>query len=101
MTTETYLRSPSASDDELRATFTPVFDAVAVGNVDRERSRIFPRDEVRRLQEAGFGVLRIPVRDGGFGASLQQTFALLADLAVADPNVAHVFRNHLAFVEDR
>lgn len=101
MTTETYLRPPSASDDELWATFTPVFDAVAVGNVDRERSRIFPRDEVRRLQEAGFGVLRIPVRDGGFGASLQQTFALLADLAVADPNVAHVFRNHLAFVEDR
>lgn len=45
--------------------------------------------------------MRIPREDGGFGASLEQTFALLAGLATADPNVAHIFRNHLAFVEDR
>ena len=40
------------------------------------------------------------IRDG-FGASLEQTFLLLADLGEADANVSHIWRNHLAFVEDR
>jgi alkylation response protein AidB-like acyl-CoA dehydrogenase len=98
---ETYLRRPSASDDELWSHFAPMFVSIAEANVERERLRDFPHEQVRWLKDAGFGTLRIPKEDGGFGASLQQTFTLLADLGVADPNVAHIFRNHLAFVEDR
>jgi alkylation response protein AidB-like acyl-CoA dehydrogenase len=98
---ETYLRRPSASDDDLWSRFAPTFERVAQGNVERERTRDFPHEQVRWLKDAGFGVLRIPKEDGGFGASLRQTFALLAGLGAADPNVAHIFRNHLAFVEDR
>ena len=98
---ETYLRRPSATDDELWSRFAPTFEFIAEGNVERERARGFPHEQVRWLKDAGFGTLRIPREDGGFGASLQQTFALLADLGAADPNVAHIFRNHLAFVEDR
>lgn len=98
---EAYLRIPSASDDELWSRFGPVFESIADGNVERERTRTLPHEQVRWLRDKGFGTLRIPKEDGGFGASLRQTFALLADLAAADPNVAHIFRNHLAFVEDR
>ncbi|MET4432543.1 MULTISPECIES: acyl-CoA dehydrogenase family protein [unclassified Mycolicibacterium] len=98
---ETYLRHPSATDDELWVRFGPVFEFIAEGNTERERDRTFPHEQVRWLRDEGFGTLRIPKEDGGFGASLQQTFELLADLAAADPNVAHIFRNHLAFVEDR
>lgn len=98
---ETYLRYPSASDDELWSRFGPVFEFIAEGNTERERDRTFPHEQVRWLRDEGFGTLRIPKEDGGFGASLRQTFELLADLAAADPNVAHIFRNHLAFVEDR
>ena len=98
---ETYLRPPSATEDELWSRFGPTFEFVAEANVERERAREFPHDQVRWLKDAGFGALRIPKEDGGFGASLRQTFALLADLGTADPNVAHIFRNHLAFVEDR
>jgi alkylation response protein AidB-like acyl-CoA dehydrogenase len=98
---ETYLRPPSATDDELWSRFGPTFEFVAEANVERERAREFPHDQVRWLKDAGFGALRIPKEDGGFGASLRQTFARLADLGTADPNVAHIFRNHLAFVEDR
>ncbi len=98
---ETYLRRPSATDDELWSRFAPTFEFIAEGNVERERARGFPHEQVLWLKDAGFGTLRIPREDGGFGASLQQTFALLADLGAADPNVAHIFRNHLAFVEDR
>lgn len=99
--TSTYLAQPTASDDGLFSVFRPVFDRIAQGNLDRERERVFPHEQVRWLADVDFGTVRIPAIHGGFGASLEQTFALLAELAEADPNVAHIWRNHLAFVEDR
>ena len=100
-TTATYLRAPTAGLDDLRARFRPLFERVAWGNLERERSRVFPREQVRWLTDAGLGLVRIPEEHGGLGASLEQTFILLADLAEADANVSHIWRNHLAFVEDR
>lgn len=100
-TSRTYLRTPTADRDLLFARFSPLFAQIAEGNVDRERSRTFPYTQVDLLKTNGFGLLRIPEEFGGYGASLEQTFDLLAALAAADPNVAHVWRNHLAFVEDR
>ena len=100
-TTTTYLAEPTASDDGLFAVFRPVFDKIAQGNLERESGRVFPHEQVRWLADVDFGTVRIPAAHGGFGASLEQTFALLAELAAADPNVAHIWRNHLAFVEDR
>ena len=97
----TYLREPTADIDTLRARFGPLFERVADGNVERERSRVFPHEQVRWLSDAGLGTVRIPEEYGGLGASLEQTFALLADLGEADANVSHIWRNHLAFVEDR
>ncbi|MCV7254817.1 acyl-CoA dehydrogenase [Mycobacterium hackensackense] len=97
----TYLQTPTADLDELQAQFAPAFQKIAEANLERERTRTFPHEQVRLLNEAGFGTLRIPVARGGFGASLQQVFLLLADLGEADANVAHIWRNHLAFVEDR
>jgi len=97
----TYLSTPTADLDELRAHFAPVFAKIAEGNLERERDRVFPHEQVTLLNEAGFGTLRIGTDRGGWGASLQQVFLLLADLGTADANVAHIWRNHLAFVEDR
>jgi alkylation response protein AidB-like acyl-CoA dehydrogenase len=97
----TYLAPPTADTAELRAFFQPVFDKVAEGSAQREQDRALPREQVRWLTEAGFAALRIPAGRGGFGASLRQVFALLADLGAADANVGHIWRNHLAFVEDR
>ncbi|MET0452426.1 MAG: acyl-CoA dehydrogenase family protein [Mycobacterium sp.] len=97
----TYLATPTANVDDLRARFRPVFASIAEGNVQRERERILPHEQVRWLNDAGFGTLRIPEAHGGLGASLEQTFALLAELGEADANVSHIWRNHLAFVEDR
>ncbi|MDH2414157.1 acyl-CoA dehydrogenase family protein [Nocardioides sp. CER19] len=97
----TYLEPPTAVLEELVHRFQPVFDRIAEGNVQREQQRVFPYEQVEWLKEAKFGTVRIPVSRGGFGASLHQTFWLLALLAEADANVAHIWRNHLAFVEDR
>ncbi len=96
-----YLQPATADLDDLRAQFAPAFQKIAEANLERERDRTFPHEQVRLLNEAGFGTLRIPADRGGFGASLQQVFLLLADLGEADANVAHIWRNHLAFVEDR
>jgi alkylation response protein AidB-like acyl-CoA dehydrogenase len=96
-----YLREPTARLDELRSRFRPFFERVAEGNVERERSRVFPHEQVRWLNGAGLGTVRIPEEHGGLGASLEQAFVLLSDLGEADANVSHIWRNHLAFVEDR
>lgn len=92
----TYLREPTARTERLQTRFSPLFERIAEGNVERERFRTFPNEQVRLLNDAGLGVVRIPVEYGGLGASLEQTFALLADLGEADANVSHVWRNHLA-----
>jgi alkylation response protein AidB-like acyl-CoA dehydrogenase len=97
----TYLQRPTADVTELEAHFQPIFDEIAADSRDRERHRVFPHQQVQSLNEAGFGTLRIPKQSGGFGASLEQTFVLLVRLAEADANVSHIWRNHLAFVEDR
>lgn len=96
-----YLRKPTAQTATLRARFGPLFARIAEGDLEREQSRVFPHEQVRWLGEAGLGTLRIPEEYGGLGASLEQTFTLLADLGEADANVSHIWRNHLAFVEDR
>ena len=96
-----YLRRPTADANELHSRFGPVFDRIAAASLEREQGRVFPHEQVRWLNDAGFGTLRIPEEQGGFGASLEQTFLLLADLGAADANVSHIWRNHLAFVEDR
>lgn len=98
---DTFLAPPTADTAELHALFDPVFATVAEGSAERENGRVLPHEQVRLVTTSGFGRVRIPVEHGGYGASLRQTFELLADLGAADPNVAHVFRNHLAFVEDR
>lgn len=95
------LQPPTADTAELERRFQPVFDRIAEGSVERERGRVFPHEQVAWLNEARFGTVRIPQSQGGFGASLEQAFLLLADLGAADANVAHIWRNHLAFVEDR
>lgn len=96
-----YLRPATAREEDLLKRFQPVFDRIAEGNIARERNRTFPYEQVQWLKDADFALVRVPEEFGGWGASLEQTFYLLALLAEADPNVAHVWRNHLAFIEDR
>jgi alkylation response protein AidB-like acyl-CoA dehydrogenase len=96
-----YLRPATAREEALVERFQPVFDRIAGGSIERERNRTFPFEQVQWLKDADFALVRVPVEFGGFGASLEQVFYLLSLLAEADANVAHIWRNHLAFVEDR
>ncbi|CKI18575.1 acyl-CoA dehydrogenase family protein [Mycolicibacterium smegmatis] len=65
----------------------------------RDATRESPAGDVRRLQQAGVPALRLPTELGGRGIPLARLFAFAAELADADPSVAHALRNHFWFVE--
>ena len=94
----------AASTDRLAAArerFAPLFAEIAAGAASREASRELPVDEVRRLAAAGFGALRLDVSEGGGGLTAGELVELLIDLGAADANLPQIWRNHIAFVEDR
>jgi alkylation response protein AidB-like acyl-CoA dehydrogenase len=80
--------------------FRPLFAEIARGAAERDRARILPHEAIAALKAAGFGAVRIPVRNGGAGASIPQLFRLLIELAAADSNLPQALRAHFAFVED-
>ncbi|WNJ93799.1 monooxygenase [Bosea sp. 685] len=83
------------------ALFRPIFARIAEGAVAREHERRLPFEEVAWLKQQRFGALRIPVEFGGYGLDHAGFLRLLIELAAADSNVAHLFRGHIAIVEDR
>lgn len=89
------------TDAELDEVFTPIFERIAAGAVDREIDRRLPYDEVGWLKEKKFGALRVPVAHGGYGVSVRQLFRLLIDLAAAESNLPQALRVHWSFVEDQ
>ena len=99
----TLASSPVAPVDyaSLAGRFRPIFVRIAAGASAREQDHQLPYEQIKELTAAGFGALRVPVADGGLGASLPQLFRLLTELAAADSNIAQALRGHFAFVEDR
>ncbi len=61
---------PSQRYDELASRFRPLFQRIRAGAVERELARRLPLEEIRQLKHSGFGALRVPVADGGAGATL-------------------------------
>ena len=90
---------------ELRLPGTEAFDSlladIAAGARDRDLNDENPHQQVETLKHAGFGTLRLPAEFGGPGFSVRQLFSTVIDVARADPIVAHIFRTHFWFVEER
>jgi alkylation response protein AidB-like acyl-CoA dehydrogenase len=90
---------------ELRLPGTDAFQSlladIAAGARDRDLNDENPFDQVTALKRAGFGTLRLPAEFGGPGFSVRQLFSTVIDVARADPIVAHIFRTHFWFVEER
>ena len=89
------------TDHELDDLFTPVYQRIAAGTVQREMDRTLPFEPVRWLREAGFGRLRVPREYGGFGVTLPQFYRQLIALGRADSNLPQALRGHIGFVETR
>ncbi|MBB6627092.1 acyl-CoA dehydrogenase family protein [Nocardioides sp. KIGAM211] len=86
---------------DLRATYAPLLEEIAAGTVQRELDGELPTEQVRRLKEAGFGAVRVPVEHGGRGADLVELTQLWINLATADANLPQALRGHFALAEDR
>ena len=93
------LAAPAPQFETLAARFRPIFARIAERTAEREHDRELPFDAVGWLREARFGALRVPVEHGGFGASVEQFFALLIELAEADSNLPNIFRAHFGQIE--
>ena len=84
---------------------SPEFDdllaEIRAGAKDRDLNDENPFDQVDALKRAGFGALRLPPELGGPNFSVRQLFSTVIEVAAADPIVAHIFRTHFWFVEER
>ena len=96
---ESPVANGAVTDAWLLAAFEPVFDRIRDGALEREAGRRLPHEEIGWLREAGFGKLRLPVEDGGYGASVEQLMLLLIRLGAADSNVVQALRGHVGFTE--
>ncbi len=92
---------PTEVSAELHSRFAPLLERIAADARLHERERSLPYEEVRELAAAGFGSLRVPVSEGGAGMTLAEFFGLLVEVGAADSNQPQIWRNHIAFVEDR
>ncbi|GLK54182.1 alkylation response protein AidB-like acyl-CoA dehydrogenase [Methylopila capsulata] len=73
--------------------------AVAEGASERDATRTLPFAQIDLLRAARFGALRLRKEEGGAGLTLRELLSVVIELAAADPNVAHIVRNHFGYVE--
>jgi alkylation response protein AidB-like acyl-CoA dehydrogenase len=97
MSTTTSTPAIRPGSDEL----TALLARIAIGAEERERELKPPFEVIGWLKAAGLGRLRVPLEEGGGGASLRELFATVIALAEADSNVAHILRTHYWFVEQQ
>jgi alkylation response protein AidB-like acyl-CoA dehydrogenase len=81
--------------------WTELLARIGAGAKDRDLNDENPFDQVTALKRAGFGTLRLPTELGGAGYTVPQLFSAVIDVARADPIVAHIFRTHFWFTEER
>jgi alkylation response protein AidB-like acyl-CoA dehydrogenase len=81
--------------------WTELLAGIGAGAKDRDLNDENPFDQVTALKRAGFGTLRLPTQLGGAGYTVPQLFSAVIDVARADPIVAHIFRTHFWFTEER
>ncbi|MEE7493401.1 acyl-CoA dehydrogenase family protein [Methylobacterium oryzae] len=90
--------TPDAEGDHL-VDLEQVFLEVGRHASLRELERTHPLEQLDLLRAVRFGAMRIGGDAGGRGATFRQLLASVIALGDADPNVAHIFRNHFTFVE--
>lgn len=90
---------PSSHAGSTEAGRAALFARIGEGAAERDRERRHPYDAIGWLKEARFGAIRLPRENGGEGASVRELLFEVIALGSADPNVAHILRNHFVFVE--
>jgi alkylation response protein AidB-like acyl-CoA dehydrogenase len=93
-------RRPAAGDAAtLFARADTLLPQIGEGAAGRERDRILPFEEVRRVAEAGLLTFRIPKAHGGPGGSVRDAIRFVTSLASVDSNLAQALRPNFGLVE--
>jgi alkylation response protein AidB-like acyl-CoA dehydrogenase len=79
--------------------FGALVDTIRVDASRRDLEREHPFDAIDLLKGARFGALRLPAGEGGGGGTIRNVHEAAMQLAEADANVAHIYRNHFTIVE--
>ncbi|MGV9797139.1 acyl-CoA dehydrogenase family protein [Mycobacterium sp. NPDC003449] len=77
-----------------------LIDHIADGAIGRDERDELPYEAIEAIKRARLGAIRLPVEQGGGGASLVDVYKLFIDLGAADSNVAHIVRSHFGVVEN-
>ncbi len=72
---------------------------IADGAAQRDAQREQPFDVIAEVKATGFGAGRLDADYGGGGATFVETLDTAIQLGAADPNVAHIWRNHHVALE--
>lgn len=78
-----------------------VIDAIRGGAAAAKREGRSLHATIDLVRSSRLGALRVPLAEGGGGATVREYYATLIDIAEADADVAHILRAHYWFVEDR
>ncbi|MBJ6360534.1 SfnB family sulfur acquisition oxidoreductase [Paenibacillus sp. GCM10012307] len=88
-----------ASDEEAIEAARTFADSIKASASGRDRHRILPFDELRKLSESGLNGLLVPKQYGGPGvstAALIETFKMISE---ADASIGQISQNHHIFVK--
>ncbi|MGH3642138.1 MAG: acyl-CoA dehydrogenase family protein, partial [Mycobacterium sp.] len=77
-----------------------LIDYIAEGAIGRDERDELPYEAIDAVKRARLGAIRLPVEQGGGGASLVEVYKLFIELGAADSNVAHIVRSHFGVVEN-
>lgn len=90
---------PPASIAELQRRAAALLPEIAEGAAQRERERILPYAQIRRIAEAGLYTWRVPFEHGGPGGTITDLIRFVIDVAAVDSNIAQALRPGFGFVE--
>ncbi len=88
-----------ASDEEAITAAAGFARAIRPGAIARDLNGLLPHDELRDLAATGLLGMRVPRAYGGAEVSNATVGEVFRLLAVADPAVAQIPQNHVAFVD--
>ncbi|MCB4768643.1 SfnB family sulfur acquisition oxidoreductase [Ancylobacter sp. Lp-2] len=87
------------SDDEALAIAAALATDFAQDAGKRDRERILPWEELKRLSASGLLGITVPKAHGGAGASYVTLGRVVALIAAADPSIAQIPQSHFSAVD--
>lgn len=84
---------------ELKRRAAALLPELRQGAEERERQRLLPHEQIRRIGSERLLTWRIPSSQGGSGASVRDVIQFVIDVASVDSNVAQALRPSFLFLE--